>query len=210
MVEKANKQSSSNSGYFANLSKKKKRQKIVFGILAFVLGVGLVASSMFWAFGDNNLPTQMADVQQTDTVEQQIAALEAQLKEEPKNTTIMVQLAKLYRDNGDGRKAVENYVKALKIKPGDVDMHKELGITYFLIGDYHQAVVQMKKAIELKPEDAYAHYYSGQFYAFRSDDGRDVARGIAELEEFIRIQKEGPDVEKAKQYIEELKAGQIK
>lgn len=208
MVEKANKQSSSNSGYFANLSRKKKRQKIIFTILAVVLGVGLVGSSMIWAFGDNYLPAQTTDVQQ-NTVEQQIATLEAQLKEEPKNTTIMAQLAKLHRDNGDGTKAVENYVKALAIKPGDVELHKELGVTYFLIGNYHQAAVQMQKAIELKPEDAYAHFYAGQIYAFRSDDGRDVAKGISELEEFIRIQKEGPDVEKAKQYIKELQAGQI-
>ncbi len=212
MVEKNNKQSANNTGYFANLSKKKKRQKIIFTILAAVLGVGLVGSSMFWAFGDSNLPTQnqTTNEQQTNTAEQQIAVLEAQLKEEQQNTTLMAQLAKLYRDNGNNAKAVDTYVKALKIKPGDVDLRKELSETYFLIGDYHNAVLEIKQAIKLRPGDAYAHYYAGQFNAFRSDDGRDVAKGIAELEEFIRIQKEGPDVEKAKQYIEELQAGQIK
>jgi len=210
LARKDSKQSPKNFGSFASLPRKKKRQKIVFGMLAAVLGVGLVGSSMFWAFGDNNLPSKskIADVQQTEAIDGKIANLEAQLKEDNQNTELMGQLAKLYRDNGDYAKAVDTYVKALKIKPGDLDMHKELGVTYFLLSNYDKAVAQMQQAIELKPEDAYAHYYAGQFYAFRSDEGRDVAKGIKELEEFMRIQKEGPDVVKAKQYIEELQAGQ--
>ncbi len=210
MSRKDNKHSSNNFGSFVNLSRKKKRQKIVFGILAAILGAGLVGSSMFWAFGGSSLlpNAKSADVQQTGGIDQQIADLEAQLKGDQQNTALMDRLAKLYRDNGDDQKAVDTYIKALSIKPGDVDMHKALGEAYFLIGNYNQAVVQMQKAIELKPEDAYAHYYAGQFYAFRSDEGRNVAKGIEELKEFIRIQKEGPDVEKAKQYIEELQAGQ--
>ncbi|TYO96483.1 tetratricopeptide repeat protein [Desulfallas thermosapovorans] len=210
MVKKDNKQSAKNTGSFANLPRKKKRQKIVFGILAVVLGVGLVGSSMFWAFGDSNIPSKAgtAGVQQAGSTEQKIADLESQLKEDQQNTALMGQLAKLYRDNGEGQKAVDTYNKALKIKPDDVEMHKELGVTYFLLGDYDKATAQMDEALELKPDDAYAHYYAGQFYAFRSDEGRDVGKGIKELEEFVRLQKEGPDVEKAKQYINELQAGQ--
>ena len=210
MATKDEKKSSSNSGYFASLSKKKKGKKILLAILAFVLSVGLVGSSMFWAFGDSDIVPQTASEQQINTAEQQIADLEAQIKEEPTNTALIGLLAKLYKDNGDGAKAVENYEKALKIKQNDLDMKKELGVTYFLLGDYHNAALQMQQVIELKPDDAYAHYYVGQFNAFRNDEGRNVAKGIAELEEFIRIQKEGPDVEKAKQYIEELRAGQNK
>ncbi|AGL03911.1 tetratricopeptide repeat protein [Desulfoscipio gibsoniae] len=209
MVKKDNQQSN-NFGSFTNLSRKKKQQKIIFGILAVVLGVGLVGSSMFWAFGDNNIPSKskVADVQQGDTIDQKIADLEAQLKEDQQNTALMGQLAGLYRDSGNAQKAVETYVKALKIKPDDVDMHKELSVTYFLIGDYDNAEDQVQQALKLKPDDAYAHYYAGQFYAFRSDEGRDVAKGIKELEEFVRLRKEGPDVEKAKQYIKELQDGQ--
>lgn len=209
MVNKDNKHTAKSSGYFANLSKKKKRQRIAIGILAVVLGVGLVGSSMIGLFsGGNNTPSSAADVQQAGAADQKIADLEAQLKEDPQNAALMGQLAKLYRDNGDGPKAVDTFVKALKIKPDDVDMHKELSVTYFLIGDYDQATDQVQQALKLKPEDAYAHYYAGQFYAFRSDEGRDVVKGIKELKEFVRLRKEGSDVEKAKQYIEELQAGQ--
>ncbi|WP_449241630.1 tetratricopeptide repeat protein [Desulfoscipio gibsoniae] len=208
MVKKDDKHLANRSS-FANLSRKKKQQKIIFGILAVVLGVGLVGSSMFWAFGDNDISFKgkAADVQQTSTVDQKIADLEAQLMEDKGNTALMDQLAKLYRDGGQSQKAVDTYVKALKIKPGDVDMHKELGVTYFLIGDYDKATAQMQQALELKPDDAYAHYYAGQFYGFRSDEGRDALKGIEELEKFISLRKEGSDVEKAKQYIKELQAG---
>jgi len=211
LTDKDNKPSPNNFGSFVNLSRKKKRQKIIFGFLAAVLGVGLVGSSMFWAFDGSNLPSKAnsGDVQQqTSNIDQQIADMEAQIKGDQQNIALLDQLAKLYIENGDMQKAVDTYIKALKIKPGDADMHKELGKTYFLKGNYNQAVVQLQQAIELKPEDAYAHYYVGQIYAFRTDEGRNIVEGIKELKEFIRIQKEGPDVEKAKQYIDELQAGQ--
>lgn len=211
MAKKTPKKQSSNfSSSFVNIARRRKQQKIIFGILTVVLGVGLIGSSMFWAFGgSDNLPkTKAANVQPDVTVEEQIADLEAKLKDDAKNIKLLSQLAGLYRNSGQNQKSIDTYLKAIEIKPGDGELHKELGVTYFFIGDYDKATAQVQEALKIKPSDAYAHYYLGQFYAYRSDDGRDVAKGIAEMEEFVRLREDGPDVEKAKQYIEQLKADQ--
>lgn len=197
---------------FVNVAKRKKQQKIVFLILTVVLGVGLVGSSMFWAFGGsknvtgNNGTTQTQTGQQV-TVEEQIQNLEAELKKDPRNTGLMGRLAELYWQNGNAGQAVDTYTKALEIKPGDGKLRKDLALTYFLMGKYDQAVGEVEQVLKQNPGDAQAHYYLGQFYAYRNDDGRDVDKGIKELEKFVRLQKEGIDVQKARQMIEELKTG---
>jgi len=197
---------------FVNTARRKKQQKIVFGILTVILGLGLVGSSMFWAFGGKgDLPTdpRAADVQPEPTLEEKIAELEAQLKEDPQSYRLMLELAGLYRDGGKFQMAVDTYLKAMKINSEDANLRKDLASTYFLMGEYDQAVNRVEEVLKQKPDDAEAHYLLGQFYAYRSDDGRDVERGIRELEEFVRLQKTGLHVDKARQYIEELKANRV-
>ncbi len=199
------------SSSFVNMAKRKKQQKIVFGILTFVLGAGLVGSSMFWAFGGRtsfNPKPKAAGAQQQVTVQEQIADLEKQLQEDPKNTRLMGRLASLYWNAGQSQRAAEIYQQALEIKPDDHKLRKDLALTYYLMGEYDKAVHQMEVVVRSNPEDAEAHFLLGQFCAYRSDGGRDVERGIAELETFIRLRKEGIDVQKAQQMIDELKAGQ--
>jgi cytochrome c-type biogenesis protein CcmH/NrfG len=198
------------SSSFVNVAGRKKQQKIVFIILTIVLGVGLVGSSMFWAFGGSNSITDNSAATETQpevTAEEQIKNLEAMLKEDPKNTELMGRLAELYWQNGKARQAVDTYSRALEIKPGDVRLRKDLALTYYLMGEYDKAVSEIEEVLKQNSSDAQAHYYLGQFYAYRSDGGRDVDKGIKELEEFVRLQKEGIDVQKARQMIEELKSG---
>lgn len=207
MVEKNNKNNKTGiSSSFVNASKKRKKQKIVFGILTLFLAVGLIGSSLIMALP--GFQSKEANVEQKLSVEQKITELESKLKEDPNNTVLLGQLAELFSKNNNYPKALENYNKALEINPKDVELYKDLGLTYFLIGEYDNAIAQMQESLKIKPDDAYAHYYIGQVYAFRSDEGRDIAKGIEGLEEFVRLQKDGPDVENAKQYIEELKTSQ--
>ena len=209
MSAQGNKRSSSDFGHFVRSSKKKRWQRVIFTILAAILGVGLVGSSMFYAFTGNPSENQeYTGNEQIVGIAQQITDLETKLSTDNNNTDLMMQLAGLYQSQGDNSKAIEMYNQALTLKPDDVELHKSVGQAYFFMGDYEQAVGEMQQAITLNPEDAYAHYYAGQFCAFRSDGQRDVAKGISELETFIELQKEGADVDQAKQYIKDLKASQ--
>lgn len=192
---------------FVSVARRKKNQKIVFIALTAFLALGLVGSSALWLFSPDVSPADIGQVQQETSPEQQITALEEQLKDNPENPALLGQLAELYWQAGRGREAVEQYLKALEITPDDTKLRQDLALTYYLLGDYNDAVRQIETVLAGEPQNATAHYYLGQFYAYRSDEGRDVEKGIAELEQFISIAKEGLEVDKAKQMLEELKPG---
>ncbi|MFA7467419.1 MAG: tetratricopeptide repeat protein [Desulfotomaculaceae bacterium] len=191
---------------FVNVARRKKNQKIVFIVLTAFLALGLVGSSVLWLFSPDSSPADMGQAQQEIPLDQQIAALESQLKDEPQSPELLGQLAELYWQAGRGRDAVDNYLKALEIAPDDIKLRQNLALTYYLLGDYSDAVQQIETVLAKEPQNATAHYYLGQFYAYRSDDGRDVEKGIEALEKFISLSKEGLDVDKAQQMIKELKS----
>lgn len=191
---------------FVNVARRKKNQKIVFIVLTAFLALGLVGSSLLWLFSPDSSPAQdVGQVQQEIPLDQQIAALEGQLKDKPENPELLGQLAELYWQAGRGRDAVDNYQKALEIVPDDINLRQNLALTYYLLGDYNDAVQQIETVLAKDPQNTTAHYYLGQFYAYRSDDGRDVEKGVEALEKFISLGKEGLDVDKARQMIKELK-----
>lgn len=210
MTKKNSAKTTKSVSSFVHVARRSKKQRIVFIIFTIVMGVGLVGSSMMWAFGpsgdegkqaNTNLPPAMA-------VSERITGLEGQLKEDPQNVGLMGQLAELYWQNGEAEKAVETYLKALGIKPSDAKLSKDLALAYYLMGDYNNAVASLEQTLKQNAGDAEAYYYLGQFYAYRSDGGQDIEKGIQALEEFVRLQKEGLDVQKAQQMIDELKSGQ--
>ncbi|KJS12000.1 MAG: hypothetical protein JL56_14065 [Desulfotomaculum sp. BICA1-6] len=191
---------------FVNIARRRKNQKIVFIVLTAFLALGLVGSSLLGLFSPDSNPAQdVGQVQQGIPLDQQIADLEGQLKDKPENPELLGQLAGLYWQAGRGRDAVDNYQKALEIVPDDINLRQDLALAYYLLGDYNDAVQQIETVLVKDPQNATAHYYLGQFYAYRSDDGRDVEKGIEALEKFISLGQEGLDVDKARQMIKELK-----
>lgn len=191
------------------LARRSKKQRIGFLVFTIIMGLGLVGSSMMWAFGPSDEEIKQGqNGGAAVTVSERIAQLEGQLKEDPQNTGLMGQLANMYRQNGEDEKAVETYLQALELKPGDARLGKDLALTYYLLGDYNKAITSLEQVLEQNASDAQAYYYLGQFYAYRSDGDRDTQKGIQALEEFVRLQKEGLDVQKAQQMIEELKSSQ--
>ena len=194
---------------FADLSRKRTRRKLVFLVLTIFIGLGLVGSSFVWIFAPDNKPPQHAagQAQPGATPEERIAALETRLKEDAGNTELMRQLGGLYWQAGRGAEALEIYLKAVEINPGDSDVRQDLALTYYLLGDYNDAVRQMETILQRDSANEVAYFYLGQFYAYRSDEGRDVDKGIEALEKFISLRQEGLEVEKARGMIEELKAG---
>ena len=210
--KKTSKNSRNDTFSFVTVAKRKRQQKIIFIVLTVVLGIGLVGSSLAWTLGGssnipNNSNAATAQQQQPEvSVDKQITDLEQQVKEKPKDSELLAKLAALYWQNGKGQQAVETYQKALAIKPGDARISKDLASTYYLMGQYDNAISQAEQVVKQVPSDAEAHYLLGQFYAYRGDDKRNVTKGIKELEEFVKLQKEGLDVDKAQQMIQTLKA----
>jgi tetratricopeptide (TPR) repeat protein len=66
--------------------------------------------------------------------------------------------------------AIEQYEKAVGLKPDDATIHYNLGTVYLKKEDYESAVAEYKKAIEIEPKMGDAHnglafgYYSLKEY----------------------------------------------
>lgn len=185
-------------------NKRKKQQRIIFGIVAAVLSLGLLLSSMVWTLG-GSLPADNSSQtgEQAGEKQETVADLEKNVQDNPKDVNAIVRLAGAYMQEGKQDKAVETYEKALAIEPENGQVRLDLALTYFLMGKNDKAIENIQHEIESHPDNKEAHYYLGQVLAYGKND---YQGGIRELEKFIEMAKTGEDVVKAKQMIDEWKA----
>jgi tetratricopeptide (TPR) repeat protein len=81
-------------------------------------------------------------------------------------TSWMLQLAGMYRDNSSWQEAKTAYQELLTLDPGNVDAHVGLGWTNYLEGDgVAAAQVEFQKAIDADSERADGYYAMGQVLA---------------------------------------------
>ena len=85
----------------------------------------------------------------------------------------LVQQAVQLRAGGRLDEAVEHLRAAVKLDPGNSDLHRELGITFLLGKDWRRARVEMLESIRLDPTDADAH--NGLGYALEKMGDLDEA-----------------------------------
>ena len=60
--------------------------------------------------------------------------------------------------NGELDKAIQNYTKAIELKPNYTEVYYQRGIAYRIKGGYERAIKDYTKVIELKPDYADAYY----------------------------------------------------
>lgn len=118
---------------------------------------------------------------------------------------------KLY-ENGEIQGAIDELKTALKLDPGNVNVHNSLGVCFGILGDYEPAIEAFKAALSLEPREYMALYNLG--LVFMLTDKRDQA-----LELFLKADKingdayevsfqtgklylDSGDLEKARQYLE--------
>lgn len=80
------------------------------------------------------------------------------------------------------KQALENFNKALELRPADPTVYSQLGYHYYLAGDLPKAIENYRKAIELQPNDVELMGYLGGIYltAGRMAEARQVlARSLA-------------------------------
>jgi len=117
-----------------------------------------------------NIPAQSS--QQATTVSQQpvganmavlpqIEDMERQVKANPDDTGLTLQLANFLSDNRFYDKAITYYQAYLRMKPKDTNARVDMGICYKESGQYDEAMRQMKKALEYDPTHLYATFNLG-------------------------------------------------
>ena len=90
-----------------------------------------------------------------------INQLDAQLKSEPTNFDLMLQLAHLRNDSGFKPEAITLYKKYLEKFPNNADVLVDMGVCYFDLKQYDEAIPLMEKAIEINPVHQIAHMNLG-------------------------------------------------
>ena len=74
-----------------------------------------------------------------------------------------------FYQQGDMKKALEEFTAALDLDPNNVNVHNSLGVCYGMMGDFEKAASHFETAISLDPEDEMAWYNSGLVYKLKQD-----------------------------------------
>ncbi len=93
-------------------------------------------------------------------------------------------------DKGDFDKAIQNYDKAIELKPDFFGAYNNRGVAYVAKRDFDKAIQNYDKAIELKPDYADAYYNRGIAYVAK----RDFDKAIQNYDKAIELK---PDYAKA-------------
>jgi len=187
------------------IRKSVKRNKFRKGIFIFVtalIAIGLVIplAGLFTnqqgdsgAQGDNT-------IQQTP--QEMLAGLENKAKETPGDTKVLMDLAQAYLYAGNPDQSIKTYEQVLALEPNNSEARYDMAIIYYYSSKYDPAVAQLQELLKSDPNNKDAHYLYGIVLGTGKND---YQGGIQELEKFIELAKEGSDVEKARQLINEWK-----
>ena len=84
---------------------------------------------------------------------------------------------------GQYQMAIEDYNKAIRLKPDDADAYNNRGTIYTKFGQYQMAIEDFNNAIRLKPDDADTYFNRGFVYFNQSNiiSGCEDAKKACEL-----------------------------
>ncbi len=178
-------------------------QKAVFITVTVLIAIGLViplAGLFQGQMGGGE--TQDGNFSQ-QTLQERLSGLEVMARENPGDTNVLMELAEAYLYVGNPDQAAETYEQVLAVDPKNAEARIDIATVYYYTGEYDQAVTHLQEQIKMDPENKNARLLYG--YVLGAGK-KNYPAGITELEKFIEIAREGPEVEKAKQVIEEWKA----
>lgn len=90
-----------------------------------------------------------------------IEETEKQLKQDPNNVQLNVQMGNLLFDSQKYEDAIPYYKKALEHEPHDPDVLVDLGVCYFNLEDYDKAKGLFQEALDVNPDHVNALYNLG-------------------------------------------------
>ncbi len=128
-------------------------------IIAVALGIGLVLLIFSGTLNSLIVPGTKEDVAQQSSAPgvdmsnfQKINDMENELKNNPRDTAAILQLAHLKNDSGLYQQAIENYKQYLALVPQDPDARIDMGICYYNLGNYDTAIKEMEGALKYDPK----------------------------------------------------------
>jgi cytochrome c-type biogenesis protein CcmH/NrfG len=181
--------------------RKNKFRRGLFIVITVLIAIGLVIP-LAGLFNQQDFSGVQGNSPVQQTPEERLADLENRVKESPSDVNLLVELAQTYFYAGKPEQATKTYEQVLELAPGNSEARYDMATIYYYSSKYDLAVAQLQELLKNDPDNKNARY----FYGIVLGTGlKDYQNGIKELEKFIEVAKEGPDVEKARQIIDEWK-----
>ncbi len=139
--------------------------------------------------GGGKMPTldqmkQMAD--------KKAEPLLTQLKSDPNNATLLIQVAKIYQSTHQFKEATGYFGKALQINPKDTGTRTEMASCMYYDNDIDGAISQLQQVLQEQPKDANSMFNLGMI----KWKGKNDANGA--IAEWRQLLKSNPKLDDAK------------
>lgn len=139
--------------------------------------------------GSGKMPTLEQMKQMAD---KKAEPLLAQLKSDPNNPAVLIQVAKIYQSTHQFKEATSYYGKALQITPKDAATRTEMASCMYYDNDIDGAISQLQQVLQEQPKDANSMFNLGMI---RWKGKNDATGAIAE---WRRLLKSNPKLDDAK------------
>ena len=90
------------------------------------------------------------------------------------NPVILIYRGDAYKQKGDYEPAIEDFTKAIKLSPDNVDGYIARGLIYMRKNDYDLAIADYTRAIALQPDQAIHYNFRGGAYMKKNDYDRAI------------------------------------
>lgn len=181
------------------LVKRSRRKKTIFAIVAVLLSIGLLGSTMVGILDFSSVTRSAGPYSRAEAVS---ADLEEEVKANPGDINILKDLARAYERENKQDKAVETYEKAVSLEPDRDDLKNRLAGSYVIIGQTDKAIQILEEVIGKTPGNKEAHYYLGLALLSKKEYGG----AVENFERVIELGGENdPDAARAKRLLETWK-----
>lgn len=104
--------------------------------------------------------------------DKQAAPLLEQLKRDPNNSALLMQIAGIYHTTHQFKQAAAYYDKARQVAPRNVALRTKLAASLYRSGDVDGAIAQLNQALSYDPKDANALFNLGLIRLQGKKDGK--------------------------------------
>ena len=132
-----------------------------------------------------------------------IPALEERALKSPDDVKSWIALGNGLYDTSRWQRAIDAYQKALALDPKNVNVRVDLGICYRNFGNTEKALEELRTAIAIDPNHKNARRNAGIVLAY---DLKKPKEAIIEFEKYLELDPDGPDRDRIKEVINELRS----
>lgn len=126
----------------------------------------------------------------------------AQLKSDPNNPKLLVEIGNIYYDTRVFNAAIDYYQRALKIEPANTDVRTDMATAYWLSGDADSALAEFNKSLSYDPNKPNTLLNMG---IVKFEGKMDVSGAVAAWEKLLKANPNYENKDRVQQLIAQAK-----